>query len=97
MISLNIILFEVFVPSRLLSSNINYMISYTIHEVFVCLSTFSLTSNEKVCRDEIQGVRRARDPIEHVRMLLVEHGLAESQELKQLERKIKKQASAPSP
>ena len=35
-------------------------------------------------RDEIQGVRRARDPIEHVRTLLVELKLASSSELKQV-------------
>lgn len=41
-------------------------------------------------RDEIQGVRRARDPIEHVRALLTELKLAEGSQLKQLERKLKK-------
>jgi len=41
-------------------------------------------------RDEIQGVRRARDPIEHVRTLLMEHSFADAKELKQMEREIKK-------
>lgn len=41
-------------------------------------------------RDEIQGIRRARDPIEHVRTLLLEHGFADAQELKRIEKEIKK-------
>ncbi len=41
-------------------------------------------------RDEIQGIRRARDPIEHVRNLLQEHSFADSNELKRLENDIKK-------
>lgn len=41
-------------------------------------------------RDEIQGIRRARDPIEHVRTLLLEHGFAEAAELKRIEKDIKK-------
>ena len=41
-------------------------------------------------RDEIAGVRRARDPIEHVRTLLLEHNFAEAKELKQIEREVKK-------
>jgi TPP-dependent pyruvate/acetoin dehydrogenase alpha subunit len=35
-------------------------------------------------------VRRARDPIEHVRTLLMEHSFADAKELKQMEREIKK-------
>ena len=35
-------------------------------------------------RDDVQGVRRARDPIEHVRHLLMEHGLAEGSDLKKV-------------
>lgn len=42
-------------------------------------------------RDEVQGVRRARDPIEHVRKLIVDHGVAQSDELKKMERSIKKE------
>ncbi|KAK9825166.1 hypothetical protein WJX81_000917 [Elliptochloris bilobata] len=42
-------------------------------------------------RDEIAGVRRARDPIEHVRTLLLEHNFAEAKELKQIERDVKKE------
>lgn len=41
-------------------------------------------------RDEIQGIRRARDPIEHVRNLLQEHSFADSGELKRIEKDIKK-------
>ncbi|EIE23190.1 Dehydrogenase, E1 component [Coccomyxa subellipsoidea C-169] len=41
-------------------------------------------------RNEIQGIRRARDPIEHVRNLLQEHSFADSNELKRLENDIKK-------
>ena len=41
-------------------------------------------------RDEIQGIRRARDPIEHVRTLLLEHGLAKPEDLKQIEADVKK-------
>ncbi len=42
-------------------------------------------------RDEVQGVRRARDPIEHVRKLIVDHDIARSEELKKLEKSIKKE------
>eukprot|EP00884_Botryococcus_braunii_P009082 jgi/Botrbrau1/18175/Bobra.53_1s0043.1 len=42
-------------------------------------------------RDEIQGVRRARDPIEHVRTLLLENNFATEQELKKLEKQIKQE------
>ncbi len=45
-------------------------------------------------RDEIQGIRRARDPIEHVRALLLEHGLAKPEELKQVENDVKKVQSS---
>ncbi|KAK9903407.1 hypothetical protein WJX75_004838 [Coccomyxa subellipsoidea] len=41
-------------------------------------------------RDEIQGIRRARDPIEHIRTLLQEHSFADSSELKRIEKEIKK-------
>ena len=40
-------------------------------------------------RDEIQGVRRARDPIEHIRTLLLENSFADAGELKKLESQIK--------
>ena len=35
-------------------------------------------------RDDVQGVRRARDPIEHVRHILTEKGLAEPSDLKKV-------------
>ena len=35
-------------------------------------------------RDTVQGMRRSRDPIEHVRHLLTEHGLVDGKELKQV-------------
>lgn len=35
-------------------------------------------------RDTVQGMRRSRDPIEHVRHLLTELGLADGKELKQV-------------
>ncbi len=41
-------------------------------------------------RDEIQGIRRARDPIDHVRTLLLEHDFADAGELKRLEKELKK-------
>ncbi|CAK0786806.1 hypothetical protein CVIRNUC_010020 [Coccomyxa viridis] len=41
-------------------------------------------------RDEIQGVRRARDPIEHMRTLILEHEFAEPGDLKRMEKEIKK-------
>jgi TPP-dependent pyruvate/acetoin dehydrogenase alpha subunit len=44
-------------------------------------------------RDEIQGIRRARDPIEHIRTLLQEHSFADSSELKRIEKEIKKVSS----
>lgn len=37
-------------------------------------------------RDEITGIRQHRDPIEHVRKLLLEHNLVEAAELKKLEK-----------
>ena len=46
-------------------------------------------------RDEVQGVRRARDPIEHVRKMIVDHEIARSDELKKLERSIKKEVGSP--
>lgn len=36
-------------------------------------------------------MRRARDPIEHVRKMIVDHDIARSDELKKLERAIKKE------
>lgn len=38
----------------------------------------------------LQGVRRARDPIEHVRTLILEHEFAEPGDLKRMEKEIKK-------
>ncbi|EFN53815.1 hypothetical protein CHLNCDRAFT_56254 [Chlorella variabilis] len=40
-------------------------------------------------RDEISGIRAKRDPIERVRQLLAANGLAESSELKAIEREVK--------
>ena len=37
-----------------------------------------------------QGVRRARDPIEHMRTLILEHEFAEPGDLKRMEKEIKK-------
>ena len=37
-------------------------------------------------RDEIQGVRQARDPIEHIRKLILEHKIADVSELKKREK-----------
>ena len=42
-------------------------------------------------RDEVQEVRRARDPIERVRNLLVEKKLIQPDELKKIEKAIKKE------
>ena len=44
-------------------------------------------------RDEIQGIRRARDPIDHVRTLLIEHEFADAGELKRLEKELKQVCS----
>jgi len=38
----------------------------------------------------LQGVRRARDPIEHIRTLILEHEFAEPGDLKKMEKEIKK-------
>lgn len=42
-------------------------------------------------RDEIASMRTARDPIEFVKNLLVDNGLAEVQELKEIEKDIRKE------
>ncbi|CAN0548477.1 unnamed protein product, partial [Ectocarpus sp. 8 AP-2014] len=42
-------------------------------------------------RDEIASMRTARDPIEFVKNLLVDNGLAEAQELKDIEKDIRKE------
>ena len=42
-------------------------------------------------RDEISGIRRARDPIEHIKTLLTEHGFAEGADLKKREKQIKRE------
>lgn len=42
-------------------------------------------------RDEVQGVRRSRDPIEHVRKILLDHEVVDADSLKQIERKVKSQ------
>ena len=42
-------------------------------------------------RDEISGIRRARDPIEHVKTLLIENKFAEGSDLKKREKQIKRE------
>lgn len=42
-------------------------------------------------RDEIASMRTARDPIEFVKNLLVDNSLAEAQELKDIEKDIRKE------
>lgn len=41
-------------------------------------------------RDEIASMRTARDPIEFVKNLLIDNSLAEAQELKEIEKDIRK-------
>lgn len=45
-------------------------------------------------RDEISNVRQHRDPIEHVRKLLVDSGLADAAALKAIEKDVKKEVDA---
>lgn len=45
-------------------------------------------------RDEITSVRQQRDPIEHVRKLLIDTGLADASELKAIEKETKKEVDA---
>lgn len=45
-------------------------------------------------RDEITNIRQQRDPIEHVRKLLVDNGLAEASELKAIEKDVKKEVDS---
>lgn len=45
-------------------------------------------------RDEISGIRRARDPIEHVKTLLTENNMAEGSDLKKREKQIKREVSS---
>lgn len=47
-------------------------------------------------RDEIASMRTARDPIELVKNLLVDNNLAEAQELKEIEKSIRKQVQVTS-
>ncbi|GAB4815170.1 hypothetical protein N2152v2_002216 [Parachlorella kessleri] len=42
-------------------------------------------------RDEISAMRQQRDPVEHVRKLLIDNKLAEAAELKAIEKDVKKQ------
>lgn len=42
-------------------------------------------------RDEIASMRTARDPVEFVKNLLVDNGLAEASELKEIEKDIRKE------
>lgn len=37
-------------------------------------------------RDEISSMRQQRDPLEHVRKLLLDHNLADASELKKIEK-----------
>ena len=46
-------------------------------------------------RDEISGIRRARDPIEHVKTLLTENKFAEGSDLKKREKQIKREVCLP--
>eukprot|EP00891_Asterochloris_glomerata_P009427 jgi/Astpho2/9427/fgenesh1_pm.00145_%23_12_t len=45
-------------------------------------------------RDEISGIRRARDPIEHIKDLITENNFVEGTELKKLEKEIRKEVDA---
>jgi len=45
-------------------------------------------------RDEIAGIRQERDPIERVRKLILAHDFATAQELKDMEKEIRKQVDA---
>lgn len=47
-------------------------------------------------RDEIASMRTARDPIEFVKNLLVDNSLAEAQELKEIEKDIRKEVQVSS-
>lgn len=42
-------------------------------------------------RDEISNIRQQRDPIEHVRKLLLDNGLVETAEIKAIEKEVKKE------
>ncbi len=42
----------------------------------------------------MSDVRARRDPIEHVKRLLIDHGLTEAAELKAMEKEIKKEIEA---
>eukprot|EP00208_Stichococcus_sp_RCC1054_P007393 CAMPEP_0206149976 /NCGR_PEP_ID=MMETSP1473-20131121/38059_1 /ASSEMBLY_ACC=CAM_ASM_001109 /TAXON_ID=1461547 /ORGANISM="Stichococcus sp, Strain RCC1054" /LENGTH=497 /DNA_ID=CAMNT_0053547463 /DNA_START=1600 /DNA_END=3094 /DNA_ORIENTATION=- len=44
-------------------------------------------------RDEIQGMRQTRDPIEHVKTLLKEHKFADATEIKRVEKEIRKEVN----
>lgn len=45
-------------------------------------------------RDEVTDVRNRRDPLEHVRRILIDNGLAEASEIKAMEKDIKKEIDA---
>jgi len=45
-------------------------------------------------RDEVTDVRNRRDPLEHVRRILIDNGLAEAAEIKAIEKDIKKEIDA---
>lgn len=45
-------------------------------------------------RDEITSIRQQRDPVEHVRRLLLDNGLAEASDLKAIEKSIKQEVDA---
>ena len=42
-------------------------------------------------RDEVTTMRQARDPVERVRKLLLDHGFAETADLKAIEKAVKKE------
>ena len=45
-------------------------------------------------RDEIANIRQQRDPVEHVRRLLLDYSLAEPAELKAIEKKVKQEVDS---
>jgi pyruvate dehydrogenase E1 component alpha subunit len=45
-------------------------------------------------RDEISSIRQQRDPVEYVRRLLLDHGLAEVSEIKAVEKEVKREVDA---
>ena len=58
-----------------------YIILYTL---YIILYTLYATY-----REEVGGVRQARDPIEYIKKLLLDHSLASADELKSVEKDIR--------